>query len=155
MLLRDRLETVEKSKLISFSDYLVSDEGKVKRDYTQRAIQYIRDNYAKNINVYSIAGALHISESHLSKVFKEIMHNTIGDYLIQYRIKEACRLLQNPNNRINEVSLQVGYTDQRYFSTAFKRIMGVTPGCFRDGDGPEVKSPETPEGEGIPKNQTK
>lgn len=135
-LLRRRLETVEKSKIIAFEGYLSSEEGKVKREYTQRAIQYIKDHYAENINVHSVARALNVSESHLSKVFKETMCHTIGEYLMQYRIKEACRLLQNPGFRICEVSEQVGYTDQRYFSVAFKRIMGVTPGSFRDGGMP-------------------
>jgi two-component system response regulator YesN len=135
-LLRWRLETVEKSKIITFESYLSSEEGKVKREYTQRAIQYIKDHYAENINVHLIANALNVSESHLSKVFKETMHHTIGEYLMQYRIKEACRLLQNFSYRICEVSEQVGYTDQRYFSVAFKRIMGVTPGGFRDGGMP-------------------
>jgi len=133
LLLSQRLETVEKSKVIAFSSYLSGEEGRIKQEYTRRAIQYIKEHYAENIQVGSIAGALKVSESHLSKVFKETMHNTIGEYLAQYRIKEACRLLQNPDNRINEVSEQVGYSDQRYFSVSFKRIMGVTPGNFRDG----------------------
>lgn len=136
-LLNQRLETVEKSKLIAFSSYLSGEEGKIKRDYTQRAIRYIKEHYTENIQVPSIAGALKVSESHLSKVFKETMHYTIGEYLTQFRIKEACRLLKNPDNRINEVSEKVGYTDQRYFSVTFKRIMGVTPGSFRDGQSPD------------------
>jgi len=136
-LLSQRLEKVEKSKLIAFSSYLSGEEGKIKRDYTRRAIQYIKEHYAENIQVHSIAEALKMSESHLSKVFRETMHNTIGEYLTQYRIKEACRLLRNPDNRVNEVSEKVGYTDQRYFSVSFKRIMGVTPVNFRDGVSPK------------------
>ena len=137
LLLSQRLETVEKSKLITFSPYLSGEEGRIKQEYTRRAIQYIKEHYAENIHVSSIADSLKVSESHLSKVFKETMHYTIGEYLTQYRIKEACRLLKNPDYRINEVSEQVGYTDQRYFSVTFKRIMGVTPGSFRDGVRPE------------------
>ena len=138
LILSQKLETVEKSKLIAFSSYISEDEGRIKRDYVQRAIQHIKEHYAENnIQVRSIANALKVSESHLSKVFKEIMHYTISEYLTQYRIKEACKLLKNPDNRINEVSEKVGYTDQRYFSVTFKRIMGVTPGNFRNGTSPE------------------
>ena len=135
--LSQKLETVEKSKLIAFSSYLSEEEGRVKREYAQRVIQYIREHYLENINVHLIAIALKVSESHLSKVFKTTMNSTIGEYLTQYRIKEACRLLKNPDTRINEVSEQVGYMDQRYFSVTFKRIMGVTPGSFRDGASPK------------------
>jgi two-component system response regulator YesN len=137
-ILSQRLEAVEKSKLIAFSSYLSGEEGKIKQEYARRTIQYIKDHYEENIQVPSIANALKVSESHLSKVFKETMHATIGEYLTQYRIKEACRLLKNPDYRINEVSDKVGYTDQRYFSVTFKRIMGVTPGNFRDGVSPDL-----------------
>ena len=133
LLLNQRLETVEKSKLMAFSSYLSGEEGRIKREYARRATQFIKEHYAENIQVRLIANALKVSESHLSKVFRETMHCTINEYLTQYRIKEACRLLENPEHRINEVSGLVGYTDQRYFSVTFKRIMGVTPGNYRDG----------------------
>ena len=136
-ILSQRLQTVEKSKLIAFSSYLSEEEGRVKREHAQRVIQYIKEHYSENINVRLIANALKISENYLSKVFKSIMHYSISEYLTQFRIKEACRLLKKSDNRINEVSEQVGYTDQRYFSVTFKRIMGVTPGNFRDGASPE------------------
>lgn len=132
--LRQRLATVEDSKLIAFQEYLTAEDYSIKDEYTQRAMEYIKENYARNISVRTIALALNISESHLSKVFKETMHNTLGEYLTQYRITEACRLLRKSDCKVYEVAQQVGYTDQRYFSVAFKRIMGVTPLGFRNGE---------------------
>jgi len=64
-------------------------------------------------------------------VFKDTLHCTIGEYLTQYRIREACTLLKDPQNRIYEVAVRCGYNDQRYFSVIFKRTMGMTPNEFR------------------------
>ena len=128
--LRERLQNVEDSKMKVFNAYLDSGEG-IKSEYTRQAIRYIEEHYADDINVRSIAEALSISESHLSKVFKDTLHSTIGEYLTNYRISQACMMLQDPQNRIYEVAVRCGYNDQRYFSVIFKRIMGMTPNEFR------------------------
>lgn len=128
--LQERLQTVEDSKIKVFTTYLDSSDG-IKSEYTQQAIDYIEAHYADDINVRSIAQALNISESHLSKVFKDTVHSTIGEYLTNYRISRACALLKDPQLRIYEVAIRCGYTDQRYFSVIFKRIMGMTPNEFR------------------------
>lgn len=128
--LTERLENIENSKMQVFNTYLSSSEG-IKSEYTRQAIRYIEEHFADDINVRSIAEALAISESHLSKVFKDTLHCTIGEYLTQYRIREACTLLKDPQNRIYEVAIRCGYNDQRYFSVIFKRTMGMTPNEFR------------------------
>lgn len=128
--LEDRLQSVEDSKLRVFHPLLDTgdDLGSV---YAQQTIRYIETHYAENITVRSIAAALCISESHLSKVFKDTLHVTLGEYLINYRINQACRLLKDPQMRVYEVAVCCGYQDQRYFSVVFKRIMGMTPNEFR------------------------
>ena len=128
--LSERLQSVEDSKIKIFDPYLGSGDG-IKSEYTQQAIHFIEEHYADDINVRSIAEALSISESHLSKVFKDTVKSTIGEYLTNYRINRACMLLKDPQMRIYEVAAKCGYNDQRYFSVIFKRIMGMTPNEFR------------------------
>lgn len=128
--LRNRLQSLEDSKIKVFNTYLDSSDN-VKSEYTQQAIRYIETHYADDINVRSIARALCISESHLSKVFKDTIHSTLGEYLTNYRINRACTLLKNSQYRIYEVAVLCGYRDQRYFSVIFKRVMGMTPNEFR------------------------
>lgn len=128
--LQRRLDAVEDSKVKIFQRYLDSSEN-IKSEYTQQAIDYIAQHYGEDINVRSIANALAISESHLSKVFKDTLHSTIGEYLTHYRVTEACKMLQDSRNKVYEVAVRCGYRDQRYFSVIFKRIMGMTPNEFR------------------------
>ncbi len=128
--LQDRLQNVEQSKIQVFHGYLDSSDD-IKSEYTRQALDYIEAHYAEEINVRSIAQALSISESHMSKVFKDTLNTTIGDYLTNYRVSRACELLKDAQNRIYEVAVRCGYQDQRYFSVVFKRIMGMTPNEFR------------------------
>lgn len=128
--LQQRLSTVEGSKMEIFKTYLDVGEG-IKSEYTKRAVEWIGRHFAEDIGVQSVADALSISESHLSKVFKETLNTTVGEYLTNYRIREACRLLRVPGSRVYEVAASCGYNDQRHFSVIFKRIMGMTPNEFR------------------------
>ena len=52
------------------------------------------------------------------------------DYLTEYRINEACKLLRAGNLSIAEVAVSVGFFDQFYFSRVFKRAKGVPPSKY-------------------------
>ena len=54
-----------------------------------------------------------------------------NDYINRIRIEKAVQLLTDTQLSITEISEEVGFTYQRYFSTAFKQIKGVTPTQFR------------------------
>ncbi len=67
------------------------------------------------------------------------------NYLINIRISEAMKLLQNPHANITNIALETGFYSSQHFSTTFKKLTGYTPGEFRrineSGRGPAVVSP--------------
>ena len=73
-----------------------------------------------------------ISESYLTKLFRECTGYSFVDYLTSCRMKKACELLKDENMKIYAVAEQVGYKDQRYFSVLFKKFVGLTPRQFRE-----------------------
>lgn len=97
-----------------------------------RAIEYIHQNYNKDINIQSTCEHLQVSESYLSHLFKEETGFTFLEYTIRYRLSIACKRLKDPNVRIHEVALSVGYRDQRYFSYLFKKHLGITPNYYKE-----------------------
>lgn len=127
-------ESIESSPIMLFREYLLYGTT-TKSEYADGVIDYIRKNYASDISVKEIADSLSLSESHLSRIFKEETSYTIIDYLTYYRIRQACRLLSDPSIKIYEIANQIGYHDQRYFSAVFKRLVGLTPKEFRDSGG--------------------
>ena len=101
---------------------------------TQMIVKYI-ENHAgeKSLSLSIAARDLNISPSYLSKLLKDDIGMTFVDYLTDIRIKRAKQLLEKPNIRIYEASDLVGYSNQYYFSRAFKKITGISPIEFKEG----------------------
>ena len=71
-----------------------------------------------------------VSRSHLYRVFMSNVGKSPIDYLTEYRINEACKMLRSGSLSIAEVAVSVGFFDQFYFSRVFKRAKGVPPSKY-------------------------
>lgn len=104
-----------------------------KSKYVEQAVQYIRENYANpEISVGMVAEHLAISEGYLSRMFKKETDYTFVSYLTNYRIHTAMGLLKDYRMKVYEVADKVGYADTTYFSTLFKKLVGISPSEFQD-----------------------
>ena len=81
-----------------------------------------------------ISNHVGINRKYLTKLFNEKMDNSPKNYLIQYRINKACRLLKQSTLSIQEVSHSVGYTDALVFSKIFKKVVGTCPREYRSAN---------------------
>jgi two-component system response regulator YesN len=99
--------------------------------YTQEAVRYIAAHYGEELTLAQLAGALEVSESHLSHIFKKETGQTLNGYLTNYRVRQAMRLLGDCRNRVSEVAERVGYRDVTYFSATFKKITGLSPSEYQ------------------------
>ncbi len=134
---RTRLErTMDEGQagtLMLFREYELGRRQDPQSKYVAAAISHIQESYQRDLSVDAAAERLGISSGYLSRIFKKETGYTFGDYLMYYRVKRAVELLTAGEHRIYEVADLVGYSDQRYFSQVFKRIVGLTPSQFKDG----------------------
>lgn len=134
---RDSLERTlnegGRSALMLFHEYRLDLRTDGRTRYVAEAVRRIQEAYQRELSVEDVAAPLGISEGYLSRVFKKETGYTFTDYLTYYRIKRAAELLREGSYRVYEVADLVGYTDQRYFSQIFKRVVGLTPTQFKDG----------------------
>lgn len=93
----------------------------------QKAENYIKENYSKDISLDDIANQVYLSSAYFSQLFKEVKGINFSDYLIKIRVDKAMELLTNPQYKIQEISHIVGYRSSKYFARAFKKITGCTP----------------------------
>ena len=100
-------------KVRDFKDY-------VARHYGERAL-----------SVQTIAASLSISASYLSKLVKKHLDRSVVDFLVDYRMERAKELLATSDLMMYEIAEATGYPDAQYFSTVFKRQIGLTPTEFR------------------------
>lgn len=98
----------------------------------KRAVNYINDNYKKNITLDSISSYVHLNSSYFSTLFKKETGMKFSDYLNKVRIEESKKLLKDINYSILEISLEVGFEDQSYYSKVFKKVTGMTPKDYRE-----------------------
>ena len=98
--------------------------------YVLNAIKYIQFNYSHDISIDDVAKSVGVSRSHLYRVFMLNVGQSPIDYLTEYRINEACKLLRTGSLSIAEVAISVGFFDQFYFSRVFKRAKGVPPSKY-------------------------
>lgn len=94
-------------------------------------IKYVENHYAEKITIAEIADVVGFSESHFMRYFKDIMNTSFIEYLKDYRLAMAARLLQASEDSILEVSQEVGFENLSYFNRAFKKKYGVTPSQYR------------------------
>lgn len=110
----------------------LSNSKKSKHENLKKAIDFIKKQYDQEITVGDVALSIDMSESYLSRLFREETTYSFHEFLTIFRIKKACELLSDSYHRISEVSYAVGYRDQRYFSVVFKKYMGITPNQFKE-----------------------
>ena len=103
----------------------------IAQHYAIQALNYIEQNYSKNISVEEIAASLKVSRKHLHSIFNKIFKTSPKKYLIYYRIEKACIRLKNSDQSIQETAESVGYSNQFYFAKAFKHLIGMTPSEYR------------------------
>jgi two-component system response regulator YesN len=98
-----------------------------------RIKEYIRAHHADpDLLVESIAADAGLSESYLCTVFKHACGTTVKDHLTRVRIEKAKELLRDTADKLQAVALGVGFRDANYFSTVFKREVGITPREYRE-----------------------
>ena len=84
-----------------------------------------------DFSLQAAADALYVTPQYLSRVFHQETGDTFGSYLTGKRMKEAIRLLQDQHLKMYEIAQRTGYSSQHYFSSAFKRALGISPVEYR------------------------
>lgn len=97
----------------------------------QELLDYIHEHYCEQISLHELSATFYISDSYLSRIFKQYTGKNFIDYVTDLKINRAKELLAHSSLKTNEISKAVGYTDPRYFSQIFKKYTGFTPSEFR------------------------
>lgn len=100
-------------------------------DYVERARQYIAEHYSYPITVEDVAAYTGVSRSYLFRLFRGIMKQSPKEYLLEYRIRQACQLLNQTDLPVRSIAHSVGFEDNLYFSKVFKKYKNCTPSEYR------------------------
>jgi YesN/AraC family two-component response regulator len=93
--------------------------------------QYLEKHYAENIKLEDVARTVNVSKFYLCRVFKSREGESLITFLQKLRVKKALNLLSKDISTA-EAGYHCGFSDPAYFGKVFKKIMGHTPGNFRN-----------------------
>ncbi len=97
----------------------------------KQIIEYIEANYVNDISLSDAAEAMHYSEPHFCKIFKELFGKSFILYLTRLRVDKSKELLGDVTVNVKDISAQVGFRDSNYYAKVFKREEGMTPSEYR------------------------
>lgn len=128
------LADVEKYVLACLFRYFDAISPKASADPIGHALDIIHSQYeSKELSLNRISRQVFLSPAYICVKFKEATGKTLTQYLTEYRIEAAVRLLEDKSHKIQDIAEKVGFDSGSYFSKTFKKIKGVTPAEYRDG----------------------
>lgn len=102
------------------------------RTSIQHVLDYVDNNFTKNITLKDICKVSMMSESSFIYVFKQITGKTFVEYLNYSRVNMARKLLSNSNHSVTDICLECGFRDTSHFNHIFKKLTNFSPIIYRD-----------------------
>jgi AraC-like DNA-binding protein len=91
-------------------------------------LDYIDQNYNKDLSLESIATEFGYSKYYLSRLFNDLINENLNNYVNIIRVQHASNMINESTDKtIAEIAYECGFSSQSYFSYVFKRKMKVTP----------------------------
>ncbi|MDP1813528.1 MAG: helix-turn-helix domain-containing protein [Leadbetterella sp.] len=98
----------------------------------QKAQNYIEQSIDGKLTVDELADLVALGRRSFERRFKAATNNSVLEYIQRVKIETAKRSFENSRKNINEVMMDVGYSDNKAFRTTFKKITGLTPIEYRN-----------------------
>jgi two-component system response regulator YesN len=98
---------------------------------TQSIKDYVDKNYYQEIKISMFAEKYYLSKVYIMKLFKQVYGCSIYEYVQKVRMGKAIELLEDSKINIQNISQMVGYSNNNYFSKAFKNYYHISPSGYR------------------------
>jgi len=99
---------------------------------------WIHDHLHQDLTLLDLSHQFHYSVNYLSMLFKKEIGTGFQEYVLACRMQRAKHLLLDPALRISDIAQQVGYTNPKAFSIAFRKTCGIPPTECREMRGRET-----------------
>ena len=97
-----------------------------------QCVDYIYTHIKERITITTLAEYTDLSESYLSRVFKQNLGISISDYIREKKIEKATHLLRYSDKPIVDIANYLSFSSQSHFIQIFENYTGLTPKKYRD-----------------------
>lgn len=94
-------------------------------------IEYLHSSYNEKFSLSDMADKVNVSRGECCRFFKKMMHMTISQYLLEYRISKAIEMIEHTELTIAEISEEVGFSSNSFFIKSFRKKTGLTPLSYK------------------------
>ena len=92
---------------------------------------YIENHLKDDLSLSSLSGQVFLNPSYLSRIFRQETGRRLSDYVLDVRLRSACRFLSSTDMQIQEIAREVGFENAAYFNAVFRRKMNLSPAQWR------------------------
>ena len=122
--------------VLTLNDKIHDAHGQNKNNTQMKeAVEYILDNYEKDLNMAMVSNHISMNYSCFSQAFKEHTGTNFVNYIKEVRIEKAKELLQDTSKRVAEIGYAVGFENEKHFMKVFKSVTGISPTEYRKNSG--------------------
>lgn len=107
------------------------ERGSDKDELLPMIFKFVEESFSGKCTLRDLSKSTSYSYEYLSKYFRDRTGITFTDYVCNYRISEACYVLQNSEQSILQTSLECGFDSLRSFNRNFKKALGITPSEYK------------------------
>lgn len=101
--------------------------------HVEKVKQYVEARYSESsLSLSEVAANLFLSPHYLRQLFRQETGSSFVEYVSEVRMQRALQLLRDPTLKIQDIAEKVGFEEQRYFSSCFKKYCQMTPTEYRE-----------------------
>ena len=97
----------------------------------EKAMEYIRHNYTRQLMLKDVADALHVNPAYLGRCIQKETGLSFNSMLARFRIEKAKELLRDTDLRVYEIAEAVGYLESKHFVAKFTAVEGMAPLSYK------------------------
>lgn len=129
--LKDIFGNIKKELDLKYNMDTFDSQNQSSDQIIQKVMNYCNQNY-KEGSLSSLAESMYMNSSYLSQLIKQKTSKTFSDLLNEAKMKQAALFLKNPNTKIYNISIMIGYVNPNNFARAFKAYWGISPTEYRN-----------------------
>lgn len=115
----------------TLTDFFAQKHNQKNSHMIKKIKDIIAKGYMENLTVARLSEEVYLSPNYISLIFKQETGENITEYITKIRMEAAKELLKDFDLKILEVAEMVGYENATYFSTVFKKFVGMHPQKYR------------------------
>jgi len=127
------LFTIAKENKFIIDEAATSSSVNYKINVIKKSLNYIQQNYTRKIYIEDLAKEVNMNPQYFCRFFKSNVGKTPVEYINEFRIEQASKIIKTEDKKISNVCFEVGFDNFSYFIKKFKEYKNCTPNKYRSG----------------------